>query len=100
MNWLNTIHNAWHDKGKNIPNAWLISPEPSPEHHFARFPTVLVNIPILTTCPPDGIVLDPFAGSGTTLQVAQSLQRNWIGIEINEKFIKIAQEKLRQGVML
>jgi DNA modification methylase len=46
-------------------------------------------------CPEDGIVLDPFIGSGTTAIVARKLNRNFIGIELNPEYIKIAERQLR-----
>ena len=44
----------------------------------------------------DDVVLDPFFGSGTTGYVAQKLGRRWIGIELNEDYIKIAKKRLAQ----
>lgn len=51
-------------------------------------PKDLVEPCILTGCPINGIVLDPFAGSGTTLMVSRQLSRNFIGIELNFDFVK------------
>ena len=45
------------------------------------------------------IVLDPFFGSGTTGYMAQKLGRRWIGIELNEEYIKIAKKRLAQQEM-
>ena len=45
-------------------------------------------------CPPDGVVLDPFAGSGTTCIAAQKLVRKYIGIEINPEYCSIAQSRV------
>jgi DNA modification methylase len=47
-----------------------------------------------------GIVLDPFMGAGTVARVAENLGRNWIGIELNKKYIKIANKRLRQRSLL
>ena len=44
-----------------------------------------------------GIVLDPFAGSGTTLQVAARLNRNYLGIELNPEYIEMAEKRVLQG---
>lgn len=53
----------------------------------------LVN---LTKTPTGGIVLDPFAGSGTTLWAAESHNRPWIGIEMNADYVKIAQARIKR----
>ena len=58
-----------------------------------------------TNCPCNagwnaGVVLDPFMGAGTTALVAQKLKRNWIGIELNESYIKIAERRIAQQVMI
>ena len=82
--------------GKNLPSVWLISPEPTKEKHFAAYPTKLCHIPILTTCPPGGVVLDPFCGTNTTGKVAEKLGRSWIGIDIQENYKAIANRKLAQ----
>ena len=47
-----------------------------------------------------GIVLDIFFGSGTTGLVAQKLNRKWLGIELSPEYIKIAEERLKQQVLL
>lgn len=46
-----------------------------------------------------GIILDPFLGSGTTIEACKLLKRNFIGIEINPDYCKIAEERLAQGVL-
>jgi len=48
----------------------------------------------------DDIILDPFLGSGTTAVAAKQLKRNFIGIEISEKYCKIANERLRQEILI
>jgi len=45
-------------------------------------------------CPQGGVVLDPFMGAGTTAVVAKKLGRKFIGIELNQKYIEIAERRL------
>lgn len=63
--------------------------------HFATAPEELVSTCILAGCPEGGTVLDPFAGAGTTLLVADKMGRNSIGIELNVDYIEIAEKRLR-----
>ena len=55
--------------GKNPGDVWTIPTQPFPEAHFATFPEKLVEPMIKAGCPKEGIVLDPFMGSGTTAKV-------------------------------
>lgn len=58
--------------------------------HPARFPKKLVEFFVLSGTNEGDIVLDPFAGSGTTAVVAQELGREWICIDVNKDFKKLA----------
>ena len=62
--------------------------------HFAVYPPELIKVPILATCPPEGVVLDPFVGSGTTCVVAKDLNRKYIGIDISEEYAKLARDRI------
>ena len=79
-------------------DVWDIIPEDTQkrEKHYAPFPQDLCRIPILATCPENGIVLDPFCGTGTTNKVAYDLNRKSIGIDISEEYIKLAKERTKQ----
>jgi len=87
-------------KGKNPGDVWTLVSEPFPEAHFATFPTKLLIQPIKAGCPERGIVLDPFLGSGTTALAAKRLGRNYIGIEKNPEYVKMAEKRLAQGQLL
>jgi DNA modification methylase len=78
------------ENGKNPGDVFSINTYPFPDAHFAVFPPELVEKPILSGTKKNDIVLDPFAGSGTTLMVARRLNRRFIGIEINKEFIEMA----------
>lgn len=80
----------------NKRSVWTINPQPFPEAHFATFPPELIVDCIKAGCPVDGIVLDPFNGSGTTRIVAEKLGRNSIGIELNPKYIQIENRRRKK----
>jgi site-specific DNA-methyltransferase (adenine-specific) len=65
------------------------------EAHFATFPPELPEICIKAGCPVGGIVLDPFFGAGTTGLVADRLQRDCIGIELNPVYAEIARKRIQ-----
>jgi DNA modification methylase len=63
--------------------------------HTAAMPEGLAEFFIKACCPPGGVVLDPFAGSGTTAVVARRLGRAAGGLEIHKDFVAAAHERLR-----
>jgi len=81
-------------EGKNPGDFWSIMAKGFKGHHYAVYPERICVRPMLAACPSDGIVLDPMAGSGTTLIVAKKLGRKWIGIELNPDFIEIIKRRL------
>lgn len=78
---------------KNRRTVWSINTEPCPEAHFALFPRDLVRPCILSGSRLNDVILDPFYGAGTTGIVAKELGRRCIGIELNDKFIEIAERR-------
>jgi DNA modification methylase len=85
-------------KGRIKRSVWKIPTTCYKEAHFAVFPEKLVEIPALAGCPVNGVILDPFCGSGTTGAVALSNSRKFIGIELNSTYIKLACERLESFV--
>ncbi len=85
-------------KGRNVRSVWNIATASYKGAHFATYPKKLIEIPIKVGCPEGGIVLDPFIGSGTTAVVAQNLNRNWLGIELNPEYAKLANERINKEV--
>ena len=94
-------HKRWQqnengDFVRNKRDVWTVCTKAEKEAHFACFPQGLITDCIKAGCPEDGIVLDPFMGSGTTAVVARKLNRNYIGFELNAEYIKIAERKMKR----
>lgn len=82
-------------KGRNKRTTWSINTKSFREAHFAVYPEELCETPIKAGCPEGGIVLDPFFGAGTTGLVALKQNKNFIGIELNKKYVEIANKRLK-----
>jgi len=82
------------DGMRNVRTVWTVNTEPSSEAHFATYPQRLVERMIKAGCPENGLVLDPFFGSGTTGIYARKSNRNYIGIELNPEYVKVAENRL------
>lgn len=82
-----------------LSNIWRFPPA-DVAHHVCAFPEELPRRCLLPFSEPGDIVLDPFFGSGTTALAAKNLGRKCIGIEIESKYLDIAIDRLRQGVLL
>lgn len=88
------------EKGRNKRCVWRVSTKSFSDAHFATFPPEIVETPIKAGSPPGGVVLDPFVGSGTTALVALGLGRKFIGIDISEKYYKMAQGRIEREMPL
>jgi DNA modification methylase len=73
---------------------WVVPTDPYPGAHFAVMPRELLIRPVIAGCPPGGVILDPFAGSGTTLMVALGHGRDSIGIDIDSRNADLARERV------
>jgi DNA modification methylase len=80
---------------RNLRDVWSVSTKSYHGAHFAVFPVELITPCVLAGCPPGGIVLDPFFGSGTTGEAALKLDRHYIGIHLNPEYCALARERLR-----
>jgi len=80
----------------NKRSVWTVPVKPYAGAHFAVFPTELIEPCILAGAPTGGIVLDPFMGSGTTAQVAQTLGRKYLGCELNPAYQQLQNNRLAQ----
>lgn len=95
----NFTTNKLRPEGKNKRCVWSINTKPLREAHFAAFPESLIEPMIKSGCPVGGLVLDPFFGAGTTGLVAKKQSKNYIGIELNPEYIKIAEKRLAQQLL-
>jgi len=76
---------------------WFLVPVNKSEYgHPTEKPACVIEPSIRISCPPGGIVLDPFLGSGTTAVVCERLGRRWIGCEINETYAAMAEKRIER----
>lgn len=83
---------------RNKRTVWSITTNSYNGAHFATYPLNLIETPIKSGCPENGIVLDPFMGSGTTALVAIKQNKNYIGIELNINYIKMANDRIMKTI--
>ncbi|MBU2527702.1 MAG: site-specific DNA-methyltransferase [Bacteroidetes bacterium] len=95
-----TFEKFGHDTGcgvsetRNRRSVWTVTTKPFSEAHFATFPPDLIKPMVLAGCPEGGIILDPFGGAGTTGMVAKQNYRNFILIDLNPKYTKMADRRI------
>lgn len=94
---LKTAEEKQNPKGKNpgsVSDFWDIPTKPSSAKHYATYNDSLLVKPILAGCPKDGIIYDPFMGTGSTAEAAIRAGRRFIGSEMSDAYVKIAEERL------
>lgn len=89
-----------HPLGKNPGDFYSINTKPFKGAHFAVYPEEICVRPIKSSCPPNGIVLDPMCGVGTTLVVAEKLGRKWIGIDLNPNYVEMARNRIASMISM
>jgi DNA modification methylase len=80
--------------GSNLRTVWPIPTQASNGEHTAAFPDRLAELCILMGCPPGGVVLDLFGGSGTTITVSLRHGRSALMIELNPKYCEMARRRI------
>ena len=78
---------------KNKRTVWSINTEPFSDAHFAVFPKALIKPCILAGSREGDLVFDPFYGAGTVGLVANEFNRRCVGVELNKKYLEIAQKR-------
>ncbi|WP_105530786.1 DNA-methyltransferase [Solimicrobium silvestre] len=88
----------WLEVGYNPKDLWSVSrvhkSDPERADHPTQKPLEIIDRMIHASCPPGGLVLDPFMGSGTTAVSAQRCGRNFVGFELNSSYCEIIQQRL------
>ncbi len=105
-------HKSWYSyRSPNYPHTRIYDPDadggdfhdvPTTPHafaHFAVYPESLIEPLIKAGCPSNGIVLDPFMGSGTTAIVAKKLGRKYVGFEQSKSYIDIAEKRIKEMLL-
>lgn len=85
---------TWGNGTRNKRSVWEIATQPYSEAHFATFPEALVEPCILAGSKVGDTVLDPFCGSGTTGAVALRYHRDFVGIELNPEYARLAEKRI------
>lgn len=91
------------DRGRILPpkDTWIVQQSSGASagstEHKASYPLELLRIPVDSTTPDNGVVLDPFMGSGTTLQYARMKGHRSIGIELNPEYCELAVKKIKES---
>jgi DNA modification methylase len=79
-----------HPNGKNPGDVWAVPTQPFSQAHFAVMPQALAERAILAGCKPEGTVLDPFSGSGTTGLAATKHGRKYVGTELSSDYLDLS----------
>lgn len=87
-------------RGRNKRDVWTVTTKPYAGAHFATFPPDLIEPCVLAGAPAGGVVLDPFAGAGTTGMVALRHGRSFVGVELNAEYAALARDRIRDDAPL
>lgn len=89
--------NGKNGKMKNPGDVWVINTQPLRGDHTATYPEELVEMIIKCGSPKEGVVFDPFMGTGTAWVAAHRLKRKFIGFEINKDFFIYSKERFNEN---
>lgn len=84
------VHSRPGKPGRNARDVWSISSQPFPGAHFATMPVTLAERCVQAGCKPNGTVLDPFSGSGTTGLAAARHGRKYVGIDLSREYLDLS----------
>jgi DNA modification methylase len=99
---VNESENNINFKGKNpgtVSDFWDVKTKPSTSKHYASYNIDLIIKPILSGCPENGLIYDPFMGTGTTAIHSINNKRNFIGSEMSNEYIKICNQRVNNELI-
>ncbi len=86
------------ETGANIHSVWRVTGSPFTGAHCATFPPELIEPIILASCPENGVVFDPFGGSGTVGLVCRQHNRRFILCDISSENVELARKRVTEGI--
>jgi DNA modification methylase len=90
---------TWNQEASAYLSVWKVRHETNQPGHPCPFPEPIVTRALVATTNPGDLVLDPFAGSGTTLRVAKDMNRRAVGIEIEERYCEVIAKRMSQETL-
>ncbi len=94
------VGKKWLEKGYNPKDVWSVSRlhriHAEREDHPTQKPEEIIERMVLASCPPNGLVLDPFAGSGTTVAACLHTQRHYLAFELNPTYYQIILNRIQK----
>ncbi|MGL6065021.1 MAG: DNA-methyltransferase [Fusobacteriaceae bacterium] len=85
------------DKGRKMRTVWRIGTTGTKYSHYSTFPSEIAKRCLQSGCPENGLVLDPFLGSGTVLLEANKQKKNCVGFELLSENIEIIYNRINSG---
>ncbi|MDQ3635437.1 MAG: site-specific DNA-methyltransferase [Acidobacteriota bacterium] len=86
------------ETGANKQSVWKLGGSPFTGSHCATFPPELIEPIVLTSSPKNGIICDPFGGSGTVGLVCRQHQRHFLLCDVSKENVQLAKKRVSQGV--
>ncbi|MGH9123548.1 MAG: DNA-methyltransferase, partial [Acidimicrobiales bacterium] len=86
--------NSPHESTEKLTDVWRLPPAAGGNGHGAEFPLSLPARCIALTSKPGDLVLDPFVGSGTSALAAMELKRRFVGFDISERYVRLAEARI------
>ena len=94
------VGKKWLEVGYNPKDVWSVprihAQDPERENHPTQKPLEIIERIVKASCPEEGIVLDPFMGSGTTAAACVINNRKYVGFEVNSKYCEIIEERIKK----